>query len=717
MLLIAYLGFDTLSSARAYVGGEGLWSKAQKDAVYHLTRFAINRDPGEYQAFQTRLAVPLGDRVARLELERPTPQWDSVRAGFERGRNHPDDIPGMGRFFRRFRRVGFVAEAIDDWTRGDSLIASLEELGDRLHGEVLRGTPDQVRIHALLAEVNALSRELSQLEDAFSGAMGAGARWATTVLLLSITAVAGLLLLLGFISLHRAAHRFEAAEASRRSSEAELREMVQHAQFGILRANLEGALVRANPALVRMLGHESEADLLAIEVDRGFYLSAVDRAAIVDRLRKEGVATSEPQLRRKDGGLIHVRFHGRLIPGTAGALPMIEAFVEDVTQQRQLEARLRQAQKMEVVGQLTGGLAHDFNNLLTVILSTAKLLEHDLPPGAKAAQTDLADLTTAARRGADTIRKLLAFSRDRQLQFQPLAIGPLVEASATALKRLLPPDIEVRVEVDPDTPLVYTDPASIEQILLNLATNARDAMPRGGLLRIHVRAADSSPGEGRSHALLSVSDNGMGMDPRTRERLFEPFFTTKTAGRGMGLGLTMVHGLVTQHGGRIEVRSAPGEGTEVRIYFPAAESAMAVANIPVPVQRPGGGTILLVEDEASLRRATQRLLERHGFEVLSASDGLEALGICERQKGRVDLILSDIVMPRMSGTVLYDELQRRGVEIPFVLTSGYTARDGAHPAALPEGVPFIAKPWEIQDLLLKIHQALETSASEEGPGA
>ena len=716
LLLIAYLGFDTLSSARAYVGGEGLWSKAQKDAVYHLTRFAINRDPAEYEAFQARLVVPFGDRVARLELERAEPQWDSVRAGFERGQNHPDDIPGMGRFFRRFRHVEFVANAIEDWTRGDSLIDRLVELGDRLHQDALGPSPDEARIRAALAQVNSLSAELTHLEDSFSGAMGAGARWAKTVLLVSASLVAALLLLVAFVSLYLVARRSETAESSRRASETRLHDMVRHAQFGIGRLTVDGALLSANPALVRMLGYQSEAELLRTNLDADLHQSPEDRAAILGRLVREGAVTSETHLRRQDGGLIQVRFHGRLIPGSADRSAEIEAFIEDVTQQRRLEARLQQAQKMEVVGQLTGGLAHDFNNLLTVILSTAKLLEQELSLGSDAARADLADLTTAARRGADIIRKLLALSRDRQLQLQPLAVGPLVESSAAALRRLLPGTIEVRVQADPDTPMVHTDPASIEQILLNLATNARDAMPDGGLLRIVVRPAPAESRDGPAQVLLMVSDDGMGMDPSTRERLFEPFFTTKAAGRGMGLGLTMVHGLVAQHGGRIEVRSGPGEGTDVRLYFPAAETPPAQDGDSATV-RDGSGTILLVEDEAPLRRATKRLLERHGYSVLSAGDGLEALGICERDAGRIGLILSDIVMPRMSGTVLYDELRRRGLRIPFVLTSGYTARDAAHPVTLPEGVPFIPKPWEMQDLLLKLQQALEAPGSGERPQA
>jgi len=401
--------------------------------------------------------------------------------------------------------------------------------------------------------------------------------------------------------------------------------------------------------------------------------------------------------RKRGGDVITVRLHGRVLRA-AGATPAIaEAFVEDVTQQRELEGQLRQAQKMEVVGQLTGGIAHDFNNLLTIILSHAHLVEQSLPPEAEGQLADVAELKHAARRGAEMIRKLLSFSRDQKLHFQPHRLGPLVEASSRMLRRLLPESIEVRVHIAVDTPTVRTDSAAVEQILLNLATNARDAMPMGGLLEISVERAGG--------ALLRVRDSGTGMDAATRERLFEPFFTTKASGHGTGLGLTMVYGLVSQLGGTIEVDSEPGRGTIVRIVLPEADSAdAAVAESPAEIRR-GSGTILLVEDEDALRRAAIRLLSRHGYRVLEARDGEEARALYADHAHEVDLVLTDVVMPRMSGLALYDELRRSGATVPFVFMSGYIHREPGGAGSLPEGVPFIPKPWSIEDLLLVLQEA------------
>ncbi|HXW97245.1 MAG TPA: ATP-binding protein, partial [Gemmatimonadales bacterium] len=546
LLLIAFLGFDTLSSARAYVGGEGLWSKAQKDAVYHLTRYATGRDPADFEAFRQSLTVPLGDRLARVELQRRDPEWDSVRAGFLRGRNNSEDIPGMGRFFRRFHSVDFVAEAVSDWTRGDSLIDRLAEVGEQLHREIQGPAPDPVHIRESLAEIHILGQALTRFEDHFSAAIGAGARWASRVLAVLVAVTAALILVIAGMTLRQTTRRFTVAEAARKASDEELRELVRHARIGISRTSLDGRFLAANPALVRMLGYDTESELLALDPDRDLYDQPAEQRAGIDRLLADGVLTTEVRLRHRSGSLIQVRSHSRLIRGPDGAPAMIEGFLEDVTQQRRLEAQLRQGQKLEAVGQLTGGIAHEFNNLLTVILSTAKLLEEHLPEGDHTARADLADLTAAARRGADMIRQLLALSRDRQLQFQPQDLGRLVEAGAAVLRRLLEPGIEVQVEVRAGAPLVRTDPFSIEQILLTLATNARDALPRGGVLRIITGPAPPDPATGGARALLEVSDNGLGMDAATRERLFEPFFTTKPAGQGTGLGLTMVQGLVKQ---------------------------------------------------------------------------------------------------------------------------------------------------------------------------
>lgn len=709
MVVIAYVGFETLSSARAYVGGESLWSKAEKDAVYYLVRYVQSHDSVEYAAFEGHLSVPLGDRTARLELDKLDPDEAVVREGFLRGRNHVDDVAGMARFYRRFRRVRYVAQALTIWAEGDTMIAQLQALGMDLHREIESAAPDESRIRNTMTEVYTTNLRLTRLEDAFSAAMGAGARWAERLLLTLTFGVAGLLLLLAVTGLHYEARRMQAADDSRRASEAQLSELVRRAQFGIVQTSVDGRILSANPALVTMLGYESEAELLRLDLTRDVYADPANRSELLEQITGGAISGAEVVWKRRDGTLLQVRLHGRMATSIKGKPTSIEAFVEDVTQQRAIESQLRQAQKMEAVGQLTGGLAHDFNNLLSVILSTANLIAEELPPGTSEARSDLEELERAARRGGTMIRKLLAFSRSEQLQFRPQALVPLVEANAAVLRRVLPASIAVEVNAASNTPAVRTDPAALEQILLNLATNARDAMPGGGALRITTElvpaGADGSP----PTALLTVTDSGTGMTEAVRQRYFEPFFTTKPVGEGTGLGTAMVYGLVKQHGGRIEIESALGQGTRVLIHLPAVGEPVMEAAELVPAAdppTPGQGTILLAEDEAQLRRSTQRILERYGYRVLPAADGVEALAQFTRWKDTIDLIITDVVMPGMGGAALLGELERLGSMVPVLITSGYTASNQPGAIRLPEGIPFLAKPWDAAELLQLVQETM-----------
>jgi signal transduction histidine kinase/CheY-like chemotaxis protein len=384
---------------------------------------------------------------------------------------------------------------------------------------------------------------------------------------------------------------------------------------------------------------------------------------------------------------------------------------------RASEAQLRQAQKMEAVGQLTGGIAHDFNNLLTVILSTAELIEAELPAHASEARTDLSDLKHAAERGAEMIRKLLAFSRSGQLQFQSYDLSQLVVESVQMLRRVLPAHVEVLVDSDHTVHPVNTDPAVLEQILLNLATNARDAMPEGGKLRLsidlvrldqrHIRRLGW--GRAGTYTALRLRDSGLGMETAVRERIFEPFFTTKPPGQGTGLGMAMVYGLMKQHGGFIEVDSTLAVGTTVTLLFPSRIGAADAATSPAGPRTP-------VSKRSSWWRTNRqcavqpRILERRGYRVLTAADGEEALIPSGNHRDRIALVLSDVVMPRLSGPGLYSALRREGVKVPFLFMSGYTARDVTPGMQMPQGVPLLQKPWDAGDLLLCIQELLSHRA-------
>src|SRR5437899_1710057 len=419
--------------------------------------------------------------------------------------------------------------------------------------------------------------------------------------------------------------RRRAEDALRRADTAS-RTLVQQAPFGIFRASPDGTFLSVNPALVEMLRYPSEAELLERHLDRDVFKDPSARARYVTQLN-ETTAAAETQAtwRRRDGETMTVRLYGRAVRLEDGRVECHEVFAEDVSERRGLEEQLRQAQKMEAIGQLTGGIAHDFNNLLTIILANAELLARGPD------EASLRDIVSAAVSGRLMVNQLLGFARRSTLALEPVHLGHLLNDLAAVLRRVLPADIELLVFADEDLPEVAADGHAIEQILLNLVNNARDAMADGGVLRLETSCTWISdaqrdvlgPGSASEYVCLAVDDTGAGMDEVTRQRAFEPFFTTKPVGKGTGLGLATVYGLVKQHGGFVQMDSAPGAGTRLRIYFPMAEEAArrrrASGGIAMRAALGGGKeTILVVEDQAQLRRATVSTLERAGYTVLSA---------------------------------------------------------------------------------------------------
>jgi len=506
------------------------------------------------------------------------------------------------------------------------------------------------------------------------------------------------------------------SEEALRSSEGALRDFIGHAVFGISRSDAEGRVVWANPALARILGYDRAEEMIGLDVARHFWRNPEQRASLVDQARQTGhFAGVEVASKKKDGTPITVSLSGRRLTGADGSFQGMDVIVEDITERRVLEEQLRQAQKMEAVGQLAGGVAHDFNNLLTAVLASNELLAASLPAGAPARE-DAEAVRSAAKRGADLARQLLAFSRQQPVEARTLVLGTLVADFARLARRVLPEDVEVTVEAAPAGTTIRADPVAVEQILMNLVTNARDAMPSGGTLRLEAAPATVSEercrawGWGRpgDYVALTVGDSGVGMDAETRRRIFEPFFTTKPVDRGTGLGMAMVYGLVKQHDAYVDVASEPGRGTTVRIYFPTAAEVRAEVSAAAPAEVTGGSEfILLVEDDPSVRRAALRVLQRFGYKVVAAEDGAEALTTLAMLDGAPDLIITDVVMPKASGPQLLQALRESGKSQRILFTSGYTARDASDRAALDPGLPFLAKPWTIGDLLRKVREVLD----------
>jgi two-component system, cell cycle sensor histidine kinase and response regulator CckA len=425
--------------------------------------------------------------------------------------------------------------------------------------------------------------------------------------------------------------------------------------------------------------------------------------------------------RRKDGSLFWELARIAPVADAAGRTTHYVAVKEDISQQRQLEEQLRQSQRLEAVGQLAGGVAHDFNNLLTVISGYATLLESDLPPGSEA-RSCLGEIQGAARRSADLTRQLLAFSRRQILQPQVLDLGVVVAGMEKMLRRLLGEDVRLGIEIAPELYDVEADPGQMEQVLMNLCVNARDAMPHGGRLRVRVRnrgvtqaEADGVPYDVKPgpYVMLEVEDEGSGMDEHTLRHIFEPFFSTKETGKGTGLGLSTVYGIVKQSGGYVWVTSEVGRGSVFQVLLPqcSAERGLQegtdtpVIDDPWPAR---GRTrrVLLVEDDAAVRSLLTTILRNAGYDVCTAPDGRSAVELVKAMEQPVDLAILDVVMPGLNGSAVAESLRARWPDLPTLYISGYMDDAIVRNGIRYEEVEFLPKPIHPQELRKKVRQML-----------
>jgi nitrogen-specific signal transduction histidine kinase len=385
-------------------------------------------------------------------------------------------------------------------------------------------------------------------------------------------------------------------------------------------------------------------------------------------------------------------------------------------ERKRLQEQLAQASKMEAVGQLAGGVAHDFNNLLTTILGYSEMILEQLAKDSPV-RAEVEEISKAGARAASLTQQLLAFSRKQVIMPRPIDLNETVKEARNMLERLIGENIRLVLSLDPDPGRVKADPHQIDQVLLNLAVNARDAMPDGGVLTVATAnvAVEKDHAVARSeivpgnYVVLSVADTGIGMDKETRARIFEPFFSTKEFGKGTGLGLATVYGIAKQNGGTVLVDSEPGRGSVFRIYLPRLYTAGAAVN-PAPARTAsptGNETILLVEDDAMVQRLAQKMLSHLGYEVLPAQDTEDAVRICETHPRPIHLLLTDVIMPRMNGVELYSQLQTLRPGMKALFMSGYAEDVVARKGVLPEGTEFIHKPFDMENLALRIRQTLE----------
>jgi PAS domain S-box-containing protein len=439
-------------------------------------------------------------------------------------------------------------------------------------------------------------------------------------------------------------------------------------------------------------------------------------AGVVERWLKDarelGHAEREGMCRRKDGGrFVGMSVFRPLADGGEGLSGFV-GVTRDVTERRDLEARLRQSQKLEAIGQLAGGIAHDFNNMLTAIIGAAGFLEMQFADD-DVVRPRVADILSSAHRAAGLTRQLLAFSRRQTVQAVPLDVSRVVADTLPMLRQVIGPLVSVVEQLATEATAVLGDRSQIEQIVVNLAVNARDAMPTGGRLTIRTAMEWLEASEASEvvvagqHVLLEVADTGMGMDAVTQARIFEPFFTTKEFGRGTGLGLSTVYGIVKQMGGIVRVASQPGVGSTFRIYLPAARVREATTAAAVAVKPARGSeTVLVVEDEAVVRSFLVEALQQHGYRVLAAENQATALALVQAHSGSIDLVIADVVMPGGTGPELVRALGVTRPGVPTLYISGYADAVLAQEGAFPKASHFLQKPFTAAELLSRIRQIL-----------
>ena len=520
-------------------------------------------------------------------------------------------------------------------------------------------------------------------------------------------------------------HTFSAFVADitdRKRSEAELRryaDVFRNMQVGVNVWCLQDVedersfkLISSNPAAAHSLGVRTE-DILDKRMDEAFpHMLATDLPHQYREVLLSGEGRDLGEVQYGESAADGV-FSVKVFPMPPDCVGV--AF-ENITERRRLEEQLRQSQRLEAVGSLAGGIAHDFNNLLSVILGQSELLLRRLGAGDPALKR-VEEIRKAGERAALLTRQLLAFSRKQVLVTEVLDLGAVVADLASMLRRLIGEDIVLRTVVTPGTGPARADRGQIEQVIVNLVVNARDAMPEGGTIRVEVENADLDgayvashpPGAAGRFVMLAVSDTGMGMDAATRTRAFEPFFTTKEKGKGTGLGLATVYGIVKQSGGYVWLYSEPGEGATFKVYLPRVEGvAEARAAATRPAMPTGTETVLLVEDEGMLRELAREVLEQSGYLVLEAAGGEDALRVAGAHEGTIHLLLTDVVMPGMSGRAVAERLAPSRPGMKVLYTSGYTDDAVFQRGVLPEGTAFIQKPFTAEGLARKVREILDS---------
>jgi PAS domain S-box-containing protein len=583
---------------------------------------------------------------------------------------------------------------------------------------ILGPSPRARMLRAFLPATAGLIALVGLLDARFGNSLGAN-----RVLITGWFAIAGVALVTLLVSrlARRIGGELDRAYADRHQSEQRYREVFEQTLAGVA-ASVDGRIVLCNDAFAHMFGYASPQELVA-QSAMSLYWEDADRDRLLAALRETGeLHNFEFRMRRRDGRPVWTLSNLRLHVGPSGET-RIDSTIIDISERKALEQQLWQAQKLDALGSLAGGVAHDFNNLLTAIVGYAELMRLDLPPGDPRLE-DLEEIDKACGRAAGLTRQLLAFSRRQPFEPQALQLDERVQDMEKMLQRLLGPDVRLVTATDDKLARIWADPNQIEQVVLNLAVNSRDAMPKGGTLTIETRnqylderyTSEHTDLPAGAYVLLAVSDTGTGMDSETLARLFEPFFTTKEKGKGTGLGLATVYGIVKQTRGNILVYSEPGIGTTFKCYFPVtdAEVGLTVPSV-APEQVKGQETILVVEDETAILALTVSALERHGYHVLPAGDGETAMRVAAAHEGEIHLVLSDGVLSGVRVPELLRRLKAARPRTRILLMSGYSQEAVFQTEIVEPATAFLAKPFTIRQLTKRVREVLDAPREERSP--
>jgi PAS domain S-box-containing protein len=502
-------------------------------------------------------------------------------------------------------------------------------------------------------------------------------------------------------------------------NETKYRSMLNSINSGIYRSVIHPyhKLIQVNTAMTRIFGYETAEEILAIPLEN-LYMKVDEYTSFIADINKKGfIKGKELRLLKKDGGIIWCNVSANVEYEESGEVKWINGFIEEITERKELTEQLRQSQKMEAIGTLAGGVAHDFNNLLTVIIGYGNMLKMNISTEGPAVK-HMDHLLSAADKAAQLTKSLLAFSRKQVIDLKPADLNEIVDGMGKLFHRVIGEDIHLTFDLHPDPLPIMVDVGPIEQVLLNLATNARDSMPNGGLLCIGTELVTLTANQLIQHqsmtagayAVLSVSDNGMGMTDAVKQRIFEPFFSTKAVGKGTGLGLSILFGIVKQHEGDISVYSEPGIGTTFKIYLPIVQHGSPAPEGATLLPTEGGTeTILIAEDNAEVRHLAHEVLASAGYRVILALDGENAITQFMEHVEEVDFVLLDVVMPRINGKEVYDTIKSIRPEVKALFMSGYTADIINQKGVLDEGLNYISKPLTPDALLRKVREVLNSA--------